>query len=232
MNIPLLDSSILDAAPASRRLTTELQSVPRRRSDADAESALPAASLDQLFRQARTYNEWDSREVDDRTIHALYELLKWGPTAANTSPARFVWVKSAAGKAKLSGLAMDANQSKILAAAVTVIIGYDLAFSEVMPKLFPERGEAMRQMFQEPELAEVTAKRNSSLQGAYLIIAARALGLDCGPMSGFDNAGVDREFFAGTRIQSNFICSLGYGKPGSPFPRNPRLSFEETGRWA
>lgn len=227
MNFPAPDSSILDAD-----LADELQRVPERRLPAAAKGALPAASLDQLFRQARTYNEWSATEVDDRTIHALYELLKWGPTSANTSPARFVWVKSGEGKARLSALAMAANQAKILAAPVTVIIGHDLAFSETMPKLFPARGEAMRQMFREPELAEVTARRNSSLQGAYLIIAARALGLDCGPMSGFDNAAVDQEFFAGTRIRSNFICSLGYGKPGTPFPRNPRLSFAEAGRWA
>ncbi|MGH8128075.1 MAG: malonic semialdehyde reductase [Gammaproteobacteria bacterium] len=228
MNLPLLDSSLLD----TDRLTAELQRVPLGRLPAVTKNALPAASLDQLFRQARTYNEWDSREVDDRTIHELYELLKWGPTASNSNPARFVWVKSSEGKAKLSALAMGANGPKILVAPVTVIIGYDLAFPETMPKLFPARGEAMRQMFQPPAIAEATAKRNSSLQGAYLIIAARALGLDCGPMSGFDNAGVDREFFAGTRIQSNFICSLGYGKPGTPFPRNPRLSFDEAGRWA
>lgn len=224
----LSDPSILD----TDHPITKLQSVPSARLHAVTNGALPAASLDQLFRQARTYNEWDSREVDDQTVHELYELLKWGPTAANSSPARFVWVKSTEGKAKLSALAMDVNRLKILAAPITVIVGYDLAFSETMPTLFPARGEAMRQMFQEPGIAEVTARRNSSLQGAYLLIAARALGLDCGPMSGFDNAGVDREFFAGTRIQSNFICSLGYGKPGTPFPRNPRLSFEEAGRWA
>jgi 3-hydroxypropanoate dehydrogenase len=195
-------------------------------------SALPAACLDQLFRHARTYNEWSPQDVDDRTIHELYELLRWGPTSANSSPARFVWVRSADGKAKLAALATETNRPKILAAPVTVIIGYDLAFPETMPKLFPARAEMMRQFFQQSGVAEVTAMRNGSLQGAYLIIAARALGLDCGPMSGFDNAAVDREFFTGTRIHSNFICSLGYGKPGTPFPRNPRLSFEDVARWA
>lgn len=194
--------------------------------------ALPAASLDQLFRLARTYNEWSSRDVDAQTIHELYELLKWAPTAANSSPARLVWVKSAEGKQKLSALAMDANQPKILAAPVTVIIGYDLAFPETLPQLFPARGAALREYYQQPGVNEDTARRNSSLQGAYLILAARALGLDCGPMSGFDNAGVDRAFFAGTRIHSNFICSLGYGKPGTPFPRNPRLAFDRAGWWA
>ncbi|TAM08979.1 MAG: malonic semialdehyde reductase [Nevskiaceae bacterium] len=228
MNLPLLDSGLLD----TDRLSAEFQSVPAGRLHAVTKSALPTGSLDQLFRQARTYNEWSSREIDEWTIHGLYELLKWGPTAANSSPARFVWVKSAEGKARLSALAMDANRAKILAAPVTVIIGYDLAFAETMPELFPARGEMLREFYREPTAAADTAQRNSSLQGAYLIIAARALGLDCGPMSGFDNAGVDREFFAGTRIQSNFICSLGYGKPGTPFPRNPRLSFDEAGRWA
>jgi 3-hydroxypropanoate dehydrogenase len=132
----------------------------------------------------------------------------------------------------LASLAMEANRRKISTAPLTVIVGNDLDFPETMPKLFPARGEMMRQMFlQQRELAEVTAMRNGSLQGAYLIIAARALGLNCGPMSGFDNAAVDRTFFAGTRIQSNFICSLGYGKPDSVFPRNPRLTFEEAGRF-
>lgn len=193
--------------------------------------ALPDTAMDQLFRLARTYNEWSSRDVDEQTIHDLYGLLKWAPTAANSSPARFVWVKSPEGKAKLSALAMDANQAKILAAPVTVIIGYDLAFAEMMPRLFPARGEMLRVFYRAPAVAADTAVRNSSLQGAYLILAARALGLDCGPMSGFDNAGVNREFFPGTRIQSNFICSLGYGKPGTPYPRNPRLSFDEASRW-
>jgi 3-hydroxypropanoate dehydrogenase len=195
-------------------------------------SALPSASLDQLFRLARTYNEWSSQDVNDQTIHELYELLKWGPTSANCCPARFVWVRSPDGKAKLAALAMEANRPKILAAPVTVIIGYDLEFPETMPQLFPARAEMMRKFFQQPGVAEVTAMRNGSLQGAYLILAARALGLDCGPMSGFDNAAVDQAFFRETRIQSNFICGLGYGKPDTPFARNPRLSFEESGRWA
>jgi len=123
------------------------------------------------------------------------------------------------------------NRAKIVAAPITVIVGYDLAFPETMPKLFPARGEIMRQAFLQPGVTEVTAMRNGSLQGAYLIIAARALGLDCGPMSGFDNAGVDRAFFSGTGIKSNFICSIGYGKAGTLFPRNPRLTFEEAGHF-
>ena len=195
-------------------------------------NTIQRSALDQLFDEARTYNEWSEKPVDEQMVRELYDLLKWGPTSANCGPARFVWVRSPEGKAKLAALAMDVNRSKVLAAPVTVIIGYDLAFPETMPKLFPARGEAMRQMFLQPGLADVTAMRNGSLQGAYLIMAARALGLDCGPMSGFDNAGVDREFFSGTRILSNFICSIGYGKEGTPHPRNPRLTFEEAGWFA
>jgi len=194
--------------------------------------ALPSPSLDQLFRTARTYNEWSDRPVEEHTVRELYDLFKWGPTSANSCPARFVWVRSAEGKAQLASLAAELNRPKILAAPLTVIIGHDLEFPETMPKLFPARGEMMRQMFRQPGVAEITAMRNGSLQGGYLIIAARALGLDCGPMSGFDNAGVDAAFFAGTHIKSNFICCLGYGKPNTPFPRNPRLSFDEAGRFA
>jgi len=193
---------------------------------------LPAAALDQLFRTARTPNDWVQEAIADDTLHALYDLLKWGPTSANSSPARFVWVRSPEAKAQLAALAMEANRPKILAAPVTVIIGHDLDFPDTMLKLFPARGEMMRGYFLQPGVAEATAMRNGTLQGAYLIIAARSLGLDCGPMSGFDNAGVDKAFFAGTRIQSNFICCLGHGKPESIFPRNPRLTFDEAGRIA
>ena len=193
---------------------------------------LPAAALDQLFRSARTPNDWKDEPVGEDTLHALYDLLKWGPTSANASPARFVWVRSAEGKSRLASVAMEQNRAKILAAPVTVIIGHDMDFPDTMPKLFPARGEMMRQYFKQPGVAEATAMRNGSLQGAYLIVAARALGLDCGPMSGFDNAAVDREFFQGTQILSNFICSLGHGKPESVWPRNPRLTFEEAGRFA
>jgi 3-hydroxypropanoate dehydrogenase len=192
---------------------------------------LSGAALDQLFRSARTYNDWSDDPVGEDTLRELYDLLKWGPTSANASPARFVWVRSAAGKSRLAALAMEANRPKILAAPVTVIVGHDLDFPDTMPKLFPARGAMMQQYFKQPGVAEATAMRNGTLQGGYLIVAARALGLDCGPMSGFDNPAVDREFFAGTRIQSNFICCLGHGKPESVFPRNPRLTFEEAGRW-
>jgi 3-hydroxypropanoate dehydrogenase len=195
-------------------------------------NAVSSEAVDQIFRTARTYNEWLETTVDERVVRDLYDLLKWGPTSANVSPARFVWVRSPEGKAKLAAFAAERNQPKILAAPLTVIIGNDLDFADKLPKLLPHNAEAIQKAFAQPGVAEVTASRNGSLQGAYLIIAARALGLDCGPMSGFDNAGVDQAFFAGTRIKSNFICSLGYGKPGSPFPRNPRLTFEEAGRFA
>ena len=194
-------------------------------------SAMSAKSLDQIFLSARTYNGWTDTPVQEGVVRDLYDLLKWGPTSANSSPARFVWVRSIEGKAKLAGLAFEKNRPKILEAPLTVIIGNDLGFADALPKLMPQNAEAMQKVFAQPGMSEVTAMRNGSLQGAYLIIAARALGLDCGPMSGFDNAGVDRAFFAGTHIQSNFICSIGYGNPESVFPRNPRLTFEEAGHF-
>ena len=193
---------------------------------------LEALALDRLFRTARTRNGWTDRPVTEEQLRELYELLKFGPTSSNCCPARFVWVTSAEAKSKLAGLAAPGNAEKILAAPVTVIIGHDLDFAEKMPTLFPARGEQLREFFSQPQLAEVTAFRNASLQAAYLILAARALGLDCGPMSGFSNDGVDQEFFANTRIKSNFICSIGYGSDQNLFPRNPRLSFEEAGRLA
>jgi 3-hydroxypropanoate dehydrogenase len=170
--------------------------------------------------------------VDDGLVRELYELVKWGPTSANSSPARFIWVRSPTGKAKLADLALDRNKEKVLQAPLTVIVGNDLDFATKLPKLMPHNVEAMQRAFAEPGVAEATARRNATLQGAYLIIAARALGLDCGPMSGFDNSGVDRQFFAGTRIESNFICNIGYGDPTSLFPRGPRLDFDEASHFA
>lgn len=195
-------------------------------------NALPDSSLDQIFRSARTYYGWTDTPVDEGVVRELYDLMKWGPTSANSSPARFVWVRSPEGKEKLAALAMEKNQPKILQAPLTVIIGNDLDFADALPKLLPQSAEAMQKVFAQPGMAESTAMRNGSLQGAYLLIAARALGLDCGPMSGFNNAGVDQAFFSGTQIRSNFICSIGKGRPESLFPRNPRLSFEEAGRFA
>jgi 3-hydroxypropanoate dehydrogenase len=198
----------------------------------EAVRKLSDAALDQLFRTARTRNGWTDRPVTEQQLRELYDLMKLGPTSANCCPAHFVWVRSAEGKGKLAAHAAPGNAPKILAAPVTVIVGYDLDFAEQMPKLFPARGDQMKAYFSDPVMAETTAFRNGSLQGAYLIVAARALGLDCGPMSGFNNETVDSEFFSGTRIKSNFICSIGYGSEQNLFPRNPRLSFEEAGRFA
>ena len=188
--------------------------------------ALDAASLDQLFRTARTYNAFTG-EVSDDTLRQLYDLLKFGPTQANTTPARFVFVKSAEAKAKLGPALDEGNYAKTMAAPVTVIIGRDEDFHEKLPFLFPHTDA--KAWFDGPrENRHVPAFRNGSLQGAYLILAARALGLDCGPMSGFDNAKVDAEFFAGTAIKSNFIVNLCIGDPASIFPRSPRLGFDEA----
>ena len=192
---------------------------------------LDAPALDTLFVQARTYNAF-SGEISDALLHRLYDLVKFGPTTANTCPARFVFVRSAEAKAKL-GPALDAgNHAKTMAAPVTVIIGYDLAFYEKSPVLFPHTDA--KSWFDGKSEAELTtiALRNGSLQGAYMLLAARALGLDCGPMSGFDNAKVDAAFFAGTKIRSNFLMNLGHGDPGSIFARSPRLGFDEACRIA
>ena len=189
-------------------------------------------ALDRLFRAARTRNGWTEQPVTEHQLRELYDLMKLGPTSGNCCPARFVWVRSVEGKSRLAALAAPTNAPKILAAPVTVIVGYDLDFAEQLPKLFPARGNAMRVYYSDPLVAQSTAFRNGSLQGAYLIIAARALGLDCGPMSGFSNEAVDSDFFANSRIKSNFICSIGYGSNEHLFPRNPRLTFEEAGRFA
>jgi 3-hydroxypropanoate dehydrogenase len=192
-------------------------------------TALDASALDQLFLQARTYNAF-SGEVSDQTLRALYDVMKFGPTTSNSCPARFVFVRSAEAKAKL-GPTLDAgNHDKTMAAPVTVIVAYDLAFFDKLPVLFPHTDA--RSWFDTKSDGELTtiALRNSSLQGAYLLLAARALGLDCGPMSGFDNAKVDAAFFAGTRIRSNFLVNLGHGDPASIFARSPRLAFDEVCR--
>jgi len=189
-------------------------------------------ALDQLFCTARTRNAWTDRPVTEQQSRELYDLMKFGPTSSNCCPARFVWVRSAEGKGKLAAVAAPGNAPKILAAPVTVIVGYDLDFAKQMPKLVPARAKEMQGYFSAPLVAQTTAFRNRSVQGAYLIIAARALGMDCGPMSGFSNEAVDSEFFANTRIKSNFICSIGYGSDQNLFPRNPRLTFEESGRFA
>jgi len=187
------------------------------------------AALDQLFRTARTQNAFQDRPIEDSQLRALYDLLKWAPTAANSTPARFVFVKSAEAKQKLAPALSEGNLAKTLAAPVTVIVGFDQDFHEKLPYLFPHTDA--KAWFDGPrEGRHEAAFRNGTLQGAYLILAARALGLDAGPMSGFDAAKVDEAFFAGTAIKSNFLVNLGYGDPSAVFPRLPRLSFDEAAR--
>ena len=187
---------------------------------------LPDASLDQLFRDARTYNTWQDRDVPDSLLHEVVDLVKLGPTSANCSPARFLFVKSHAAKEKLKPHLSDGNREKTMKAPVCAIIGYDLDFYEHLPFLFPHTNA--KSWFEgKPEKIEQTAFRNGTLQGAYLIMAARALGLDCGPMSGFDNKAVDKEFFADTNVKSNFLCSLGYGDGSDLMPRSPRFRFDQ-----
>ncbi len=186
------------------------------------------AALDQLFRTARTYNAF-SGEVSDEILRTLYDLVKFGPTQANTTPARFVFVKSAEAKAKLGPALDPGNYAKTMAAPVTVIIGRDEDFHEKLPYLFPHTDA--KAWFDGPREGRAKpALRNMALQAAYLIVAARALGLDAGPMSGFDGAKVDAAFFAGTSIRSDILVNLGHGDPASIFPRSPRLSFDEAAR--
>ena len=190
---------------------------------------IPERCLDQIFHEARTHNKWLDRDIPDATLHELVDLLKLGPTSANSSPARFLFVKSREAKERLKPHLSEGNREKTMQAPVCTIIGYDLDFYEHLPKLFPHTNAKSWFEGDDAKIFE-TAFRNGTLQGAYLIIAARALGLDTGPMSGFDNAAVDREFFAGTNIKSNFLCSLGYGDGSVLFPRSPRFSFDEMAR--
>jgi len=187
-------------------------------------------SLDTLIRKARTQNGWQPRPVSDEQLRSIYEVLKWGPTSVNSQPARFVFVRTREGKEKLRPALSAGNTDKTMAAPVTAIVAYDTRFYEHMPRTFPHN-PAAPSWFSGPEKAEVartTAFRNGTLQGAYLIIAARALGLDVGAMSGFDNAIVDRAFFPDGRFKSNFLCNIGYGDPAKVFERNPRLDFEDS----
>ena len=200
------------------------------------------AAMDTLFREARTFAKWEPRPVSDDMLRTLYDILKWGPTSANAGPARFAFLRSRESKERLRPALAPLNVEKTMTAPVTVIVAYDLKFYEQLPKLFPQNPGMATLFASNPEMVETTAKRNSSLQGAYLIIAARALGLDCGPMSGFDQAKVDEEFFAAGKpcfgcdqeffaeghVKSNFLCNLGYGDRGSLRPRLPRLPFNEA----
>ena len=190
-------------------------------------SVLNDAALDQLFRTARTHNAWLDKPVTDEQLHAIYELMKWGATSANSSPARIIFIKSKQAREKLGLAISDNNREKTMSAPVTAILATDYAFYEKLPHLFPH-ADAKSWFVGNQALIDTTAFRNSSLQGAYLMLAARAIGLDCGPMSGFDNAKIDELFFAGTTIKSNFLINLGYGDAAALFPRSPRLSFDEA----
>lgn len=210
---------------------------------AATDRTLTAGACDVLFRAARTHNAWLDRPVADSLLRRIYDLMKWGPTSANGSPARIVFLRTREAKERLRPALMPANVEKTMLAPVTAIIASDARFFELLPRLFPS-APAMQEVFlQSPDLAATTALRNSSLQGAYFILAARAVGLDCGPMSGFDNEQVDREFFpaslpgggvtagalvAAGAIKSNFLCNLGYGDATKLHPRGPRLDFDEA----
>jgi 3-hydroxypropanoate dehydrogenase len=203
-------------------------------------SALPDSALDTLFREARTFHAWLDRPVADETLRQLYDLIKWGPTSANQSPVRIVFLRTPEAKQRLEPALAPGNRGKVLQAPVTAIIAYDLEFYAQLPRLFPAAPQ-MRSVFEgNPEVSRISALRNGTLQGGYFILAARALGLDCGPMSGFDNAKVDAEFFATAAaddpfigresVKSNFLCNLGYGDATKLHPRGPRLPFEEACR--
>lgn len=192
-------------------------------------SALDRNALDQLFLEARTFNGFEDRDVSDRDLRTLIDLVKMGPTSANCSPARFHFIKSPEAKARLKPFLSGNNAEKTMQAPVCAIIGHDMEFYDHLPKLFPHTDARSWFVGNDDKIAE-TAFRNGTLQGAYLILAARALGLDCGPMSGFDAEGVDREFFSGTSIRSNFLCNIGYGKRSTLFERSPRFAFDEMAK--
>lgn len=188
---------------------------------------LDAQAQDQLFREARTRNAFTDQPVSEALLRQVYDLAKWPPTAGNISPARFIFLRTPQAKARLLPHLSRSNAGKTIGAAVQCIVAYDLAFAEKIPFLFPHNpGSAA--WYKDAALAEETAFRNGSLQGAYLILACRTLGLDCGPMSGFNRPAVDAEFFPGTTWRSNFLCNIGYGSDEALFERSPRLSFEEA----
>jgi 3-hydroxypropanoate dehydrogenase len=189
---------------------------------------LEAAAHDLLFREARTHNKWQDKPVTDEQIHELYNLMRFGPTSANSSPARFVFIRTPEGKEKLKPALSSGNTDKTMSAPLTVIVAYDPKFFEKLPQLFPHNLDARSWFTSNDSLAATTAFRNGTLQGAYLIVAARALGLDTGAMSGFDNDVVDKAFFASNGWRSNFLCNIGYGDPSGVFGRSPRLEFDEA----
>lgn len=190
-------------------------------------NTLSTEGLDLMFRAARTHNAWLVEPVSDETLRQLYALMKWGPTSTNCCPARVLFLRTPEAKQRLLPALAPGNVEKTKSAPVTAIIGYDGQFYEQLPKLFPH-ADARAWFVNAPDLAGATAQRNSALQGAYLMLAARALGLDCGPMSGFDSAKVDQAFFPDSHIKTNFLCNLGHGDASKLFPRSPRLEFDEA----
>jgi 3-hydroxypropanoate dehydrogenase len=193
-------------------------------------SAIDAAALDQLFLAARTHNKWLDKDVPDSLLKQLVDIMKMGPTSANCQPSRIVFVKSAAAKARLAPFLSEGNRAKTMTAPVCAIIGYDLEFYENLPRVFPHNQAAKGWFTSSPDHAEKTAFRNGTLQGAYFILAARALGLDTGPMSGYDQPGVDKEFFPDGKVKSNFLCSVGYGDASAVLGRLPRLAFDDMAK--
>lgn|SRR5690554_288496 len=191
-------------------------------------SPLDAHALEQAFLNARTFNKFTDQEVPDALITKLYDLMKWGPTAMNCQPGHYVVVKSQEAKKRLNAGVAAGNQEKTMAAPATVIVAIDTQFYQHMPSQFPANPNAQATFEANKELAQKTAFRNASMQGGYFILAARMLGLDCGPMSGFDNAAVDAEFFPDGRYKSNFLINIGYGDPSKNYPRGPRLPFEQA----
>jgi 3-hydroxypropanoate dehydrogenase len=197
--------------------------------------AVDSSAMDVLFREARTHHAWLDRPVDDAVLRALYDLLRWPPTSANTQPARIVFLRTKEQKERIVPMLSPGNVAQTRAAPVTAVVAYDVRFHELLPRLFPPMASYAEVFAKDAALAETHAFRNGSMQGGYFILAARAVGLDCGPMSGFDNAKVDAELFAGARsvfprgaVKSNFLCNLGYGDPAKLHPRGPRLAFEEA----
>jgi len=196
---------------------------------AQEDHAIPDAALDTIFRNARTMRHWQDKPVTPALLMAIYDLMRWGPTESNITPARFHFVVSKEAKARLEPLLDESNRRQTMAAPATAIVAYDLDFASTLPKLAPRSAEGLSAMLaQNPEKARYMAMRSAGLQGGYFVVAARALGLDCGPMSGFDNEAVDKEFFAGTQIKSYFLCNLGFGVPTSVRPRAARLGFDEA----
>lgn len=196
---------------------------------AQVDHAISDAALDTIFRNARTMRHWQDKPVSPTLLMAIYDLMRWGPTETNITPARFHFVVSKEAKARLEPLLDESNRKQTMAAPATAIVGYDLDFASTLSKLAPRAAESLRAVLaKDPEKARTMAMRSTGLQGGYFMVAARALGLDCGPMSGFDREGVDKEFFAGTQIKSYFLCNLGFGVPDSVRPRAARLGFDEA----